>query len=115
MIHSTSIKLYVAKLDGEIVGYMAIGKTPRRPNLEREEIVLLYVLKNYQGFGIGKQFFNFAKDQLQQKNPDYFYVFCNKYNQPALSFYQRMGCKILNIDEDNQDKSIPQTKLIYYY
>ena len=115
MINNPDIQMFVAIIEDRIIGYMAIGKSPRRPNEEREEIVLLYVLKDYQGMGVGKQFFNIATEKLKKDSNDYFVVYCNKYNQKAQNFYKRMGCEILSIDEDNTDKSLPQIKFIYRY
>jgi len=115
MINNPDIQMFVAKIEDQIIGYMAIGKSPRRHNLEREEVVLLYVLKDFQGMGIGRQLFDVAKEKLKKSNSDYFFVYCNKYNQKAQEFYQKMGCEILSIDDDNIDKSLPQIRFIYRY
>lgn len=114
IINSQNTYMFVAILDNKIIGYTAIGKAPRRPNAENEEIVLLYVLKEFQGFGVGKALFNFGKDKLKTMC-DNFIVYCNKYNKKALDFYLKMGCKIVEMDEDHDDKSLPQVKLIYNF
>ena len=42
---------------------------------------------------------------------DRFFISCNKYNVGALKFYERMGGKIVHVDEDNdEDKSLVQVK-----
>ena len=92
---------------------MAYGKNPRHPDADCDEIVLLSVLKEWQGQGIGKALFEFAKNRL--KDMDHFILYCNKYNLPAQAFYKRMGCKVLSVDDDNPDKSIPQIKFIYAF
>ena len=115
LIESADTHLYVAQVDGKIVGYMAIGKNPRHPNSPTDEIVLLSVLKEYQGNGIGTTFFNMAKEMLKNPTIDHFAVYCNKYNLPAQAFYEKMGCQVQTIDPDHPDKSIPQIKYLYKY
>jgi len=115
LIQSNILSLYAAIINNKLIGYMAYGKSPRRPNSKSNEIVLLYILKDFQGQGIGRQLFNFAKEKLKQSNANHFIVYCNKYNTPALNFYQKMGCEILSIDENMEDKSIPQVKFEYKF
>lgn len=115
MLNNPKSSLYVALVDNKIVGYMAIGKSPRRIDVDYEEIVLLYILKDFQGLGIGKQFFDIAKEKLKKQNTDYFIVYCNKYNYNAQNFYKKMGCEVISVDDDNIDKSLPQIKFIYRY
>ena len=111
---SADINLYGILVDGLVVGYMAWGKNPRYPDEDSNEIVLLSILKDYQGKGIGRQVFEYAKSKLKEKG-DHFVLYCNKYNLPAQAFYEKMGCKAISVDEDNVDKSIPQIKYIYEY
>ena len=115
LIDSADTHLYVAQVDGKIVGYMAIGKNPRHPNSATDEIVLLSVLKEYQGKGIGATCFNMAKELLKKPTTDHFAVYCNKYNEKAQAFYEKMGCQVVATDPDHPDKSIPQIKYEYRY
>lgn len=115
MINSNTVELFVAKLNNKIIGYMAIGKSTRRLNAENDEIVLLYILKEFQGLGIGKLLFNFAKEKLKVASPKQFVVYCNKYNDNAINFYTKMGCKICGIDADNEDRSLPQVKFLFKF
>ena len=112
VINSKDYELFVAIHNNKIIGYMCIGKSPYRPN-GKPEIYLLYVLKEFQGFGVGRAFFNLGKETLKNKGETDFFIFCNKYNKPAQKFYEKMGGKIFGIDEDNIDKSIPQ--VCYHY
>ena len=75
ILTSSSIKLYVVKYNNRIIGYTAIGKSPRRQNADFYELVLLYVLKEFQGKGIGKSLFNFAKEKLRELNHNYFMIY----------------------------------------
>lgn len=113
-IDSKNIELYVAIIDEEIIGYVAIGISPHRPN-GNIELAMLNILKNFQGLGIGKALFDFAKEKIKHLNNTGFNVYCNKYNVPAQNFYKKMGCVIVAIDDDTQDKSIPQVKFEYRF
>ena len=106
-IDASNIELYVAKVGDRIVGYMSVGKSAYRPAGELE-IVTLYVLKQFQGVGIGKALFNFGKERIIAQGGTQFTICCNKYNLPAQEFYKKMGGRIICVDDDMDDRSIPQ-------
>ncbi len=114
IIENKDINLYVVtNKNNEIVAYMSVGKPVREFNDYEQEIGLLYILKEYQGLGIGKNLFNLAYNKIKEKGYSRFFISCNKYNQNAQKFYEKMGGKTVEIDEDNIDKSYPQIK--YHY
>ena len=87
---------------------------PIRPFEDYEqEIGLLYLLKEYRGNGIGSELFDLATEVITIAGYDRFFISCNKYNEPAKKFYEKMGGKLVHEDLDNEDKSIPQVK--YHY
>ena len=110
MIKEQSQRLFVILSDSKIIGYISCGKIMRAFDKHTHDIGLLYLLKEYQGKGIGRQMFEFAKKELKNQGITEFIVSCNKYNIPAQQFYKKMGGQIIKIDEDNEDKSIPQLK-----
>ena len=113
IVNNLKIALYVVEHNGKLVGYMDYG-TPYRPFQDfKQEIGLLYLLKECQGAGLGKKLFNTAYNKIKEKGYKEFFISCNKYNYPAHKFYEKMGGKIIHIDEDNEDKSIPQVKFLY--
>ena len=57
--------------------------------------------------------FEFAKNKIKQTGAKQFFVSCNKFNHNAQKFYEKMGGKIIHIDEDNEDKSLPQITFLY--
>ena len=65
-INSQDLKLYVAVLEKKIIGYTAVGKSPHRKE-KQIEIVLLYLLKEFQCKGFGKIMFEFAKTKLSKR------------------------------------------------
>ena len=110
MIKQKSQKLFVVLNESEIIGYMSCGKIMRPFDEHTHDIGLLYLAKEYQGKGIGLDLFQFAKMELKNQGVTEFIVSCNKYNLSAQQFYKKMGGKIIKIEEDNEDKSIPQVK-----
>lgn len=110
MIKQQSQKLIVVLNDSEIIGYMSYGKILRAFDEHTHDIGLLYLTKEYQGKGIGLELFQFAKNELKNQGVTAFIVSCNKYNLSAQQFYKKMGGQIIKVDEDNEDKSIPQVK-----
>lgn len=110
MIKKQSQTLFIVLNDSEIIGYMSCGKIMRAFDKYTHDIGLLYLLKEYQGKGLGSKLFEFAKNELKNQGVTEFIVSCNKYNFSAQQFYTKMGGKIIKIDENNEDKSIPQVK-----
>ena len=113
IINNPNVDLYVVEDNNKLVGYMDYGK-PFRPYKDyNQEIGLLYLLKDYQRKGIGTKLFNMAYNKIKEKGYKEFFISCNKYNINAQEFYKKMGGEIIDIDEDNIDKSIPQVKFLY--
>lgn len=113
MIKEQSQKLFVVLDDSRIIGYMSCGEIMRTFNNYTHDIGLLYLLEEYQGKGIGSKLLQFAINELKNQGVTEFIVSCNKYNLPAQQFYKKMGGKIIKVDEDNKDKSIPQVKFLF--
>lgn len=93
------IDLFVAECSGKVVGLMSCGK-PFRPFLHyQQEVGLLYILKEYQRRGIGKEFFEIARKQVREHGYSEFVVSVNRQNQAAIPFYLAMGGKMAFTDE----------------
>lgn len=80
----------VAVVGGKVVGFSSYLQNSRafvsvKPS---SEIVALYVLKEYQGCGIGKALINAVKEELTEKN---ILLFVLKGNEQAIKFYEHMG------------------------
>ena len=113
LIDNEGIKFYVVKVNNRIVGYMCCG-APIRPYKDyKHEIGLLYLLKEVQGLGLGTTLFNLAKQELLNMGAKEFFISCNKYNEKAKNFYLKFGGVIDKIDEDAENRRLPQIKFIY--
>lgn len=113
IMDNPEVELYVVEQDGRIVGYMSYGTPPRPFEDYKQEIILLYILKECQGTGLGRKLFSIAYNKMKEKGYTEFLISCNKYNYPAQKFYEKMGGKIIHADKDEDDKSIPQVKFLY--
>ena len=113
IITNPATSVFIAKNNQKICGYMSCGE-PWRPFLDyKQEIGSLYLLKEYQKQGIGKELFLVGRKKIAQNGYDKFFVSCNKYNLNAIEFYKKMGGKIIHIGEDNEDKSLVSVKFHY--
>jgi len=113
IINNKNVEFYIVEVNNRIIGYMSCGMPIRSFSNYNYEIGLLYLLKEYQGYGIGKKLFLLGYSRIKEKGVNEFFISCNKYNYNAQKFYEKMGGKIIHIDEDNVDKSIPQVKFHY--
>ena len=112
-VNNPDIELYVVQDKNKLVGYMACG-IPYRPYKDyKQEIGLLYLLKKYQGKGIGRELFNIGYNKIKENGYDEFFISCNKYNVNAQQFYKKMGGVVDDIEEDKDDKALPQIKFLY--
>lgn len=99
IIRNPEIEVYVATVNEKIVGFMTCGK-PYRPFKDyRQEVGLLYILKEYQRQGIGTNFFEIARKQVKQAGYDTFTVAVNSRNADAIHFYLSMNGRIVLTEE----------------
>ena len=99
IVNNPEIEVYVATNMGQIVGFMTCGK-PYKPFKDfQQEIGMLYILKEYQRQGIGRNFFDIARSQAAKNGHDKFCVAVNKKNYEAQKFYIAMGGNVICTDE----------------
>ncbi len=113
IINNDNISLYIVEGNKELVGYMDVGVPSREFDNYEQEIGLLYLRKDFQRKGIGRELFNLGYNEIKNKNYNRFFISCNKYNTNARIFYEKMGGRLIAEDEDNDNKRIVQVK--YHY
>ena len=64
----------------------------------------LYVLREYQHRGIGKQAFSILKDYCREKGIRRFACGCSPHNENAMLFYQRMGGVVVKTDTGHENR-----------
>lgn len=113
ILNNKEVKLFVVESNNKILGYMSCGSPIRKFMDYKQEIGLLYLEEQLKYKGIGKILFNKAYNIIKNNGYDEFFISCNKYNINARKFYEKMGGKLIHVDEDNLDKSLPQVKYLY--
>ncbi|SDS12437.1 GNAT family N-acetyltransferase [Microterricola viridarii] len=77
--------LYVAQVDGEIVGFVGSGPARDEDAPRERELYFIYLLEAYQGTGLGQRLF----DAACEARPGYLWV--AEDNPRAHGFYKRNG------------------------
>lgn len=112
-IDNPSQHLYVVTDNDEIIGYLEFG-IPFRPFRNyTQEIGLVYLRKDYQGQNLGKKMFDFAYEYFKNTGVKEFFISCNKFNLNGQKFYEKMGGKIVHVDDDSENDGVPQIKYEY--
>nr|WP_312578007.1 GNAT family N-acetyltransferase [Sedimentibacter sp.] len=83
----------IALVNDKIVGMLMYGKSRDDKYKESGEINAIYILKEYQGKGIGKKLFLEAIKYLVDENYDNMIIGCLEGN-PSNNFYIKMGGKL---------------------
>ncbi len=112
-IDNPNQELYVATSENEPIGFIEFGE-PNIPFMDfKQEIGLLYIRKDFQQQGIGKQLFSIAMEYIKGTGADKFFLICLKYNFETRKFYEKMGGKIIQIDDDSTNDGMPKVKFEY--
>ena len=90
-VERPDIELYLAETNGKPIGLMTVGKPYKLYNEYNQEVALLYIRKDFQRMGIGRQFLEIAKDEVRRKGFDRFVLSVNEQNENAIAFYEAMG------------------------
>ena len=85
---------YFIMHEEEIAGFLKVnwGNAQTERELENAfEIQRLYVLQTYQGFGLGKQLFEFALELAENSGFSWAWLGVWEHNKKAQAFYNRYG------------------------
>ena len=85
---------YFIMHEEEIAGFLKVnwGNAQTERELENAfEIQRLYVLQTYQGFGLGKQLFEFALELAEKNGFSWAWLGVWEHNTKAQAFYNRYG------------------------
>ena len=85
---------YFIMHEEEIAGFLNVnwGNAQTERELENAfEIQRLYVLQTYQGFGLGKQLFEFALENAEKNGFSWAWLGVWEHNKKAQAFYNRYG------------------------
>lgn len=85
---------YFAEQQGEPIGYLKLNRGKAQTEQQTDnavEIERIYVLKKWQGKGIGQALYEFAVQQSKEWKADFIWLGVWEYNRNALAFYQKNG------------------------
>ena len=85
---------YFVKSANEVIGYMKLNAGPAQTELQKEdsfELERIYVLKDYQGKGIGRQLLDKAIQMAREKKASYIWLGVWEENKSAIKFYNKNG------------------------
>jgi len=89
---------YILKLvfKGMLIGYVSYGiPTDVRFGSDCIQLFSLYVLKEYQGFGLGKNVLEYVEEFCKCNRKQFIYLTCNIHNHKAREFYNYMNFELL--------------------
>ncbi|KMK51862.1 GNAT family acetyltransferase [[Actinobacillus] muris] len=85
---------YFAEQQGEPIGYLKLNLGEAQTERQTDnavEIERIYVLKEWQGKGIGQTLYEFAVQQAKARTVDFIWLGVWEHNRNALAFYQKNG------------------------
>lgn len=93
--------IYVAKVNGEIVGYIIIDIKEKDNGLMRYRKLLsidtLCIDEDFRGQGIGTKILEFAKNIAKEQNCTDMHLTVNPNNENAIKVYEKFGMKVYNL------------------
>jgi GNAT superfamily N-acetyltransferase len=90
LTHPQNGTAFVAEIEGQIVGITSCGPLDEPLADYDSELYVLYVLKSYQGMGLGKLLVKYVVDYLKSKGFHSMVIWVLKDN-PACRFYESLG------------------------
>ena len=98
-IEDPSFTVYLIKSGDEEIGYFMFQHTGSGVWLRS-----LYVLREYQHRGLGKQAFAILEDYCREKGISRFACDCSPHNENAMRFYQSMGGVVIKTDTGHENR-----------
>jgi len=93
-LNNINSSFYLIYLDSELIGFLKLNFNSAQTELqdpEAIEIERIYLLKAYQGKGLGAQLMDFALQRAQEAGVKYIWLGVSEANVPALHFYLKQG------------------------
>ena len=98
-IADPSFTVCLIKCGGEEIGYLIFQDTGAGVWLRS-----LYVLREYQHRGIGRQAFSILKDYCRERRIGRFACHCSPHSENAMRFYRRMGGAVTKTDTGHENR-----------
>ncbi|QNM87012.1 GNAT family N-acetyltransferase [Polaribacter pectinis] len=95
-LSNSNFQYYIIYYKGEVAGYSKIVFNSENEIVADKNITLmsrLYLLKEFYGLNLGKEFFNFNVELAKKNNQKGIWLAVWVENAKAISFYKKMGFK----------------------
>lgn len=114
-IEDKNQEVYLFYNDNTPIGYGYFGIENKIIHRDfKVYIAGLYVISDFKGYGLGKEFFNKVINFCKNNNINKYYNCCNVHNIPAQRFYEHMGGYIGRVDCKGENKRNHQIFYEYY-
>lgn len=116
-LSGTGGRYYLADLDGQPVGFVKLREEPVRrleSNKQALEIQRLYVLKDYQGYQVGRALMDHVKGIAREEGFAAIWLQVWQKNQKAIRFYQTAGFVVYNTAPFQLGKDVQSDFLMKY-
>jgi ribosomal protein S18 acetylase RimI-like enzyme len=90
LIHAAATDVFVADVDGEVIGFASCGPATDCPAVEGE-IYAIYVLKRWQYRGVGSRLMGAMANALSQRGCNAIGLWVTRENVAAIAFYRALG------------------------
>ena len=107
LIRDANNNYYVARVDGKTVGYVLYGQTNNEKYKDFGYVGALYLLNEYQGYGIGKQLFKIALEGLKKQGYTKMMLECMDGNN-TINFYKKYLGEVV----DDMDYPLNDGKIV---
>lgn len=91
---------YFVFSEAQLIGYLKLNIAPAQSDFNDPfslEIERIYLLKAFQGKGIGRQVMHFIEDQARQHSKSYIWLGVWTKNPEAVRFYEKLGFAITGV------------------
>lgn len=109
----TKDNFYVALVDNKVVGIMSYGKSRNQEYMDAGEIKSIYILKDYQGLGLGKSLFMTGIKELLNMGFNSMILNVLEGNG-AILFYQKYSGKKVSEKIDDFGGTILKENVMYF-
>jgi ribosomal protein S18 acetylase RimI-like enzyme len=104
--------IFVAELEGKVIGFSACGPEPSMLAEKRGEIYTCYVLAEQQGVGVGRALINADLREFANKNYKAVVLWVLSENKRAREFYEHMGGKMVG-EKVEEFAGVPTQQVAY--
>ena len=104
---------FVATVNDEVVGFVNGGEARQKEHGLGGELYAIYLLKKFQGKGIGKELFNHFASSLKSDGIQSMYLWVFRDNL-TIKFYQKMG-GLKGVDKEDEIAGKVLIEELYYW